>query len=182
MSAHAPHGMSVAEFLEWDLRQDCRHEVVDGEARPMTGAHVSHDLVVGNIGSALRVSLRAIKSGCNVFSADIALVVPGGNARRPDLTIHCPPFDVSKTALDHPRLVVEVLSESTQSINQLIKLDEYRSIPDLAYILIVAPTVLEVGLWLREEHGGLAACRFPGVRRDRRIASPGRVSSSSGRL
>jgi Uma2 family endonuclease len=151
MSAHAPRRMSLAEFLEWDLRQDERYELVDGEPRAMTGARVSHERVVGNVAFGLRSRLRAAGSPCDVFGADIALLVPAGNVRRPDLAVYCPPFDERVTMLEHPRLVVEVLSESTRLMDQIVKLDEYKAIPGLDYILLVAPVFREVGVWARDD-------------------------------
>jgi Uma2 family endonuclease len=142
--------MSVAEFLEWDLRQQDRYELVDGVPRAMTGARVSHDRVVVNVITALRNRLRANGSPCDVFGADIALIVPAGNVRRPDVAVYCPPFDERATALEHPRVVIEVLSVSTQEVDQLFKLEEYQAIAGLDAIIFIAPTIPQVGVWSRD--------------------------------
>ena len=156
MSDPASRRMTVAEFLEWELEQEGRHELVDGVPQlvngvpqAMTGARFSHDRVVINVIFALTRLLRANGNPCDVFSADIAVVVPSGNVRRPDVAVHCPPFDDRAAASDHPKLVVEVLSESTQTVDQVVKLDEYQAIPQLDYILFIAPTRREVGVWSR---------------------------------
>jgi Uma2 family endonuclease len=141
--------MSVAEFLEWDLRQEDRYELVDGVPRAMTGARVSHDRVVGNVRAALSQRLRANGSPCDAFGADVALIVPAGNVRRPDVAVYCPPFDDNATALENPRLVVEVLSTSTQEVDQLFKLEEYQAIAGLDAIIFIAPTIRQVGVWSR---------------------------------
>ena len=145
--------MTPAAFLEWDLRQDLRHELVDGEPRAMTGARVSHDRVVGNVTFSLRASMRANSNPCDVFGPDIAVITPSGNVRRPDVAVHCPPFDERATSLDHPRLIVEVLSDSTQSVDQFVKLDEYQTITALDYILYIVPTMREVAFWSRTVDG-----------------------------
>ena len=93
-----------------------------------------HDRILVNVLVGLRAGLRSSGSPCDVFTADIAVIVPSGNVRRPDVTIGCPPFDERGTSVDQPRLVVEVLSDSTQSVDQLVKLDEYRAIAGLNYV------------------------------------------------
>ena len=151
MSAFSHRRMSVAEFLEWGSRQEDRYELVDGEPRAMTGARVSHDRVVVNVMTSLRNRLRAAGSPCDVFGADVALTVPGGNVRRPDLAVYCPPFDEQTMALDNPRLIAEVLSASTHRIDQLFKLEEYQAIASLDAIIFITPTVRLVGVWSRDE-------------------------------
>jgi Uma2 family endonuclease len=141
--------MSVAEFLAWGLRQDERYELVDGDPRLMTGARVSHDRVVVNVLTALRNRLRANGSPCDVFGADIALIVPAGNVRRPDVAVYYPPFDENAAGLDRPSVIVEVLSVSTQDFDQLFKLEEYKAIAGLEAVIFIAPTIRQVGVWSR---------------------------------
>ena len=49
-----------------------------------------------------------------------------------------------------PRLVVEVLSESTEHVDRLVKLDEYKALETLDYVVIADPTRVEVGFWFRQ--------------------------------
>lgn len=51
---------------------------------------------------------------------------------------------------DSPRLVVEVLSESTARIDRLVKLDEYKAMETMEYVVIADPTRVEVGFWSRD--------------------------------
>lgn len=50
---------------------------------------------------------------------------------------------------DSPRLVLEVLSESTARIDRFVKLDEYKAMETMDYIVIADPTRVEVGFWSR---------------------------------
>ena len=43
-----------------------------------------------------------------------------------------------------------MLSESTERVDRLIKLDEYKAIETLDYILIVDPTRIDMGFWFRD--------------------------------
>lgn len=149
MGKRAARRMTVAEFLVWQASQAQRYELVDGEPVAMTGARVRHDRVTGNAFSEIRQQMRSAGSPCDAFTADIGICTPAGNVRRPNLSVLCPPVDEEATTSESPRLVLEVLSESTERVDRLIKLDEYRAIDGLDYIVIVDPTRVEVGVWSR---------------------------------
>lgn len=150
MSEHAVRRMTEAEFLEWQLHQELRYELVDGFPRAMTGARIRHDRVLMNTATALLDALEAVDSLCRPFTADIAVRVPSGDLRRPDVAVHCPPFDEDAMVSDRPRLVVEVLSESTEDTDQHVKLDEYQHMPALDYIILMSPRVVDVLVWARD--------------------------------
>ena len=150
MSAHATHRMTIDEFLAWQMRQEQRFELVDGQPRAMTGARIRHDRVVANLLRLLGTQFRATGNPCDAFTADIAIIVPAGNVRRPDVSVLCPPFDDLSTASRNPRLVAEVLSDSTENVDRILKLEEYKAIPGLDYILFAAPDVAEIVFWSRD--------------------------------
>ena len=63
--------MTVEEFLEWNLSQDQRYELVDGvpvPLRAMAGAKAEHDTIVVNLIAALHSQLRG--SPCKPRTAD----------------------------------------------------------------------------------------------------------------
>lgn len=131
-----------------------RYELVDGAiVRAMTGASRRHDRIVMNALASLRQALQG--KPCEPSTADIALVVPNGNVRRPDVMVDCGAVDDHDHQARDPRLVVAVLSASTRGIDLLRKLEECKSVPSLAYILIVAPEAPRALLWRRD--GGAAA-------------------------
>ena len=151
MSEPAESRMSVEEFLEWGLRQELRYELVHGVPIAMTGARQRHDRIVMNAQAALHPQLRG--SGCRNFSADIAVRVPNGNIRRPDLGIDCGAFDEAATTAGAPFLLLDVLSPSTRETDMIRKLEEYKSIPALAHIVFVDNEQREVLHWSRATGG-----------------------------
>ena len=150
MDNRATRRMSVDAFLAWQADQTERHELVGGEPVAMAGAQLRHDRVTGNAFAEVRRQIRSGSGLCDVFTADIGIRTPVGNLRRPDVSVLCPPFDETATSADSPRLIVEVLSESTERVDRLIKLDEYKSIETLDYIVIVDPTRVDAGFWFRD--------------------------------
>jgi Uma2 family endonuclease len=145
--------MTLTEFLAWQATQDRLYEFVDGEPVAMAGAQVRHDRITVNAIFEIRRQLRDGGSPCDVFTADIGILTPKGRIRRPEMSVLCPPFDEDAVTSDRPRLVVEVLSESTADIDRFIKLDEYKAIRSIDYIIIVDPTRFAVGFWHRGDGG-----------------------------
>lgn len=90
----------------------------------MAGAKLRHDRVSGNAFSEIRRQLRESSSPCDAFISDVGVVTPMGRIRRPEVSVLCPPFDEETMTSDSPRLVVEVLSEPTERVDRLVKLDE----------------------------------------------------------
>ncbi len=149
MSERAIRLMTADEFLEWDLLQEERHELIDGVPVAMTGAKQRHDRVVVNALATLSVGLRG--RTCVPFTDDVAIRVPNGNVRRPDIGLHCEPFDDDAIFSARPRLVIEVLSRSTDAFDRVMKLEEYKTVPSLEYILLASPEAADVMLWSRDE-------------------------------
>ncbi len=138
MSNTALRHMTAEAFLAWDLDQpDARHELIDGVPVAMTGAKLRHDIITANALGELREALRGTR--CRVFTADVAIRIPNGNVRRAEVGVHCAPFDLDATHAAAPRVVVEVSSPTTPTFDRMGKLEEYKSLPTLEYILLLDP-------------------------------------------
>lgn len=143
--------MSWDAFLAWTPPDGGCYELVDGVPRAMTGARVKHDRVV-------RRTLRALEDRlaggpCEPFTDDIAVVIPNGNVRRPDVTVDCGRIDPEEQSAAAPVLVVEVLSRSTMDYDLLIKILDYKSHPTIRYILFLKPDDYAGILHARAEGG-----------------------------
>lgn len=163
MADPAARGMNAAQFFAWQERQDELYELVAGRVVPrgMTGATQRHDLVVTNALTALKSQLRG--GPCRPTTADVALETGADRIRRPDLTVDGAPLDPRSRTTGTPVLVLEVLSPSTERVDTLVKLDEYKSLPSLRHILIAEPGAAHVlhytrgpdGVWHGLDHIGL---------------------------
>lgn len=153
MAEPAAKPMSAAEFFIWQERQDVLYELVGGipVPRSMTGATRRHDVVVINAIVAFGNKLRG--SPCRAHTADVALQTGVAGLRRPDLTIDCGPMEPVSMTTGQPVLVLEVLSPSTAEIDRLIKLEEYKAVPSIRYILLADPGAPRVLLYERDEDG-----------------------------
>lgn len=150
MSERAPRRMTLVEFLEWQRGQELRYELVDGYPQAMTGARVRHDIARGNADAYLRTALRNAGHGCLPFGADIGIQVYPGQLRRPELSVLYPPFDMEEVVTSAPRLALEVMSDSNRRIDEYVKLDEYKALASLDYIILMSPREVDVAVWCRD--------------------------------
>jgi Uma2 family endonuclease len=173
--------MTPEEFLAWQERQDRLYELVDGvpilPPKMMTGASQAHDRIVVNIIRELGNQLR--RSPCRPTTDDLAVRIPAGNIRRPDVTIECGQAGPRELLVREPRAVFEVLSPSTMSFDRFRKVREYQTIETLAHILLVDTEAARIdlisrvddGSWLQSQHDGLdAVIELPAVGASLRLA------------
>ena len=143
---------TVDEFFAWAERQQDRYELVNGRpVRMMAGAKNAHDDIVVNVLAELRAQLRG--SGCRPFTGDGAIETYPGQIRRPDVGVDCGRRDPDGYKAAAPRLVMEVLSPTTRDFDSIGKLEEYKRVVGLDYILFVEPNEPLVSLWSRGEEG-----------------------------
>ena len=131
--------MTPEDFFVWQRDQDELDERVDGQPVPrhrmMTGASMQHDRATVNVIVSLGTQLRG--TSCRPTTADIALRTSIRGLRRPDVMVECAPLVPDTYEAREPKLVVEVASPSTTTIDQTRKVEEYKRHPTLAYILLV---------------------------------------------
>jgi len=159
--------MTPDEFLAWQENQERLYELVDGlpvlPLKMMTGASRAHDRVAVNILASLH---RQLRGGPYAPTTDaLAVRIPAGNIRRPDITVERGQGGRRGTSVEEPRVVIEVLSPSTRTFDRYRKLIEYQSIESLRHILLVDTDVPRIdmvarnpdGTWTPTTYDGLAA-------------------------
>jgi len=150
MAEPATRKMNVDEFFAWQERQTERYELVDGlPLRMMAGAKNIHDDIVVNLVGELREQVRG--SGCRPFTGDGSVETRPGRIRRPDVGVDCGARDPNGTKAALPRLVIEVLSPSTRDFDTIRKLEEYKEIDGLEYIMLVEPNEPTLFAWSRDD-------------------------------
>jgi Uma2 family endonuclease len=143
------------EFLVWQTSQDRKYELVDGlptlPLKSMTGATHAHDRVTINLLASLHQQLRG--KPCKPATDAIALRIPAGNVRRPDVMVECGQVDLRGTSAVEPKMAIEILSPSTMNFDRTRKVDEYKTVQTLAYILLVDTESPRLTLHVRRANG-----------------------------
>ncbi|MEG3858214.1 Uma2 family endonuclease [Microcoleus sp. herbarium12] len=143
--------MTPEEYLEWEAKQELRHEYIDGEILAMTGGTFPHAKIYLNFYRALYPHLS--QRGCEVYVSD-AKVQTNQNSRYfyPDLVVTCDPDDLkAKDFIQHPKIIVEVLSPGTATYDRTKKLKYYRQIPSLQEYVLVDSEEIAVEVYRRGE-------------------------------
>jgi len=150
--------VEVDEFLAMDFG-GAKAELVDGVILMMAGGSEVHSRVAVDITVALRSRLRG--TGCRPYNSDLATRTEKRTIRFPDVSVHCndpaTPENRNKQLLGDPRVVVEVLSPSTASQDQTVKLQEYQALAGMRDILLVDPETERVRLVSRDREGNWQA-------------------------
>jgi len=152
VSERALRRWTVEEFFAWQKRQEERYELVDGfPVQMMVGVRNVHNVIVVNVVASLHSQLRG--KDCRPFTGESSIESFSGQIRRPDTGVDCgkPDPNAYKAAL--PRLVVEVLSPSTRYLDLVVKLEEYKQVGSLLYLLYIDPDQTDAILWSRPEGG-----------------------------
>ncbi|MFE8033452.1 Uma2 family endonuclease [Thiohalocapsa marina] len=127
-------------YLAWEAEQPDKHEYWRGEVFAMVGARREHVVVAGNLYASLKQRLRG--GPCQAYISDMKLRVATAEAFfYPDVTVSCDPRDHSAEGyLEHPTLIIEVLSEGTAAFDRGDKFAAYRTLPSLQeYVLVDIP-------------------------------------------
>lgn len=144
--------MSLQEYFQLDYTFPSeKYEYHNGVIRLMSGGSIAHDDIAFNIRAALK---ELFQSGpCSVQGSDVRVQVNSESYFFPDVTVTC---DVADRRPDNklirsPRLVVEVLSPSTEKFDRGKKLSAYQSCPSIAEIVLVDQFVPRVESWCRDQ-------------------------------
>lgn len=147
-----PPYISAQEYLELEQAADNKHEYLDGEILAIAGASDAHVKVTGNAFALLKSHLRG--SGCSTYIADMKLRIGQDDAFfYPDLMVCCDPADQlpeQDLVKNNPKLLIEVLSPSTEAFDRGKKFMLYRKLPSLEEYLLIDPRAYYVELFRKE--------------------------------
>ncbi len=143
--------MSVEDYLILNRNsKDARYEYLDGEIRMLAGGSPDHSIIIANLTSAIKGSLKG--SQCRVYNSDLQLRLSEKRYVFPDVTISCDERDRNqKETIRHPRVVVEVLSPATEAADRGKKAAYYRACPTIQEYMMVDSEEVFVEVHRREE-------------------------------
>lgn len=132
------------EYLAIEKISPIKHEYLQGQIVAMAGASKAHVIITGNLSAQLVNHLRG--KSCIAYATDMKVRLPALNLfYYPDLAVTCDDRDrlFDEDFILHPKLIVEVLSDSTEAFDRGDKFADYRTIPELEeYILIHQKQIL----------------------------------------
>ncbi len=172
MTALPTTSVSYAEYLALEQASATKHEYVDGHVYAMAGGTPEHARLQSRLTQLIGNALGG--RPCEVFSSDLRVRIEATNRTTyPDLTVVCGAIETSGVdphAIINPTVLVEVLSDGTESADRIEKWAHYRRIPSLrAYVLVSqreqrVETYRRDGTrWIFEEAGPAEALSIGGI-------------------
>lgn len=134
-----PLFMSWEEYLPFEEQSPYRHEYINGAVYAMSGGSLAHNRIAQQLVVAFRSHLRG--GPCEPFFLEAKLEIRAGRDRimyYPDAMVSCRPEDRTEQIVRHPKLVVEILSKSTQHIDRREKAMIYQRVDAIEEYVLVA--------------------------------------------
>lgn len=149
--------MSETAFHELEqLSPDRKYEYLNGLAYLMSGGSAAHDRITRNVGYALDSQLRS--GPCRAFGVDVQVLLgTKKNSKRhyafPDATVSCNAADrrPENTLIESPRVVIEVLSPSTEARDRGVKFKAYQECSTVQEIVLMSQFAQYVEIWQRDD-------------------------------
>jgi Uma2 family endonuclease len=143
--------ITVEEYFQLDSDPSNKYEYIDGYAVTMSANTVGQSRIAQNIVLELD---RQLESGpCEIHTSNIRVhIAEYGNYVFPDATVSCEASDnqMDTEVLHSPRLVVEVLSPSTELYDRGSKFLMYQTLPSLQEYVLVSSRYQFVEIYRRQ--------------------------------
>ena len=134
-----PHYITEDEYRDGEEVSTVKHEWLDGVVYAMAGGTYNHTTICNSVPTALTNALKG--KPCKARGSEQRVKIESnGQEVYPDAVIFCPPsrfVGKGDSTLLTPKVVFEVLSESTQNYDRQSKFALYKTIETLEeYVLI----------------------------------------------
>ena len=149
--------VSVADYLAAEVTSLERHEYLGGQVYAMAGETAEHNIISLNLAGIIRSHLK--RKPCKTFMNGIRVNLSLHTDEYyyyPDLVVTCDKRDTQKQhdkhLIHHPKLIIEVLSGSTERVDKHEKFFAYTQIVSLEEYILVSQTAREVTVFRRANH------------------------------
>lgn len=157
MVSAARQFFSFDDYVELEEIARIKHEYLAGQVWAMSGGSPAHAGIAANIIRMFGTALAG--KPCQSFTSDLRIrVKKTGLGTYPDVSVICgaielDPEDRRKHTVTNPRVLVEVLSPTTEGYDRGEKLEHYKAIESLREVMFVAHDRKEIEIVRREPDG-----------------------------
>lgn len=170
-----PVRFTIDEYLRLEAAAKQRHEYRDGRIIAMAGGSPEHSLVIANI--IREVGNRLKGKPCRVYDSNLRVRIPRTPLYTyPDVSVICgethfDPQDANRTTATNPRLIVEVLSNSTEADDRGDKFRRYLSLESLEEYVLVSQVRPWVETFTRQDDGSWRFATASGLEAQVKLSS-----------
>ena len=155
MSTNPKTFLTPEQYLEIEREAEFKSEYFNGEMFAMAGAKEAHNLLTASVVGALYAQRRS--GPCRIYTNDMRVRVSAtGLYTYPDVIVACGErhfLDDRRDTLLNPKLIVEVLSPTTEAYDRGRKFEHYKTIESLAEYLLISSDRVHVDLFRRQPDG-----------------------------
>lgn len=167
---------ALAEYLEFEENTTLKHEFRDGEILPRSGSSPEHVLI--NTNAMCMIGNALVGKPCRAYFSDLKITIgASADVQYPDGTVICGPLefhpaDPKRRLVTNPKLIVEVLSPSTEAYDRGEKFRRYRSLTSLEEYVLISQTAPIVETFLRQSDGRFViAATYSGLDASAKLSS-----------
>jgi Uma2 family endonuclease len=167
---------TLAEYLEFEEASPAKHEFHHGEILAMSGSSPEHALITVNALATIHAKL--VGKPCRVYSSDLKIAVgSSADIQYPDGSVVCGPLqyhpaDPKNRLITNPRVIVEVLSPTTEAYDRGAKFSLYRTLPSLEEYVLISQNSPLIETFVRQADGRFViAATFSGLDATAALAS-----------
>jgi Uma2 family endonuclease len=143
------------EYLALEETAEFRNEYVDGEIIPMTGGTTIHNQIAGNFYRAFPLSIdrqdyytyindvKVWIEACRVYTYPDVLIIEGEPIYQGD----------NQVVVTNPKVILEVLSDSTATYDRTKKFGFYRLLPSLQEYILISQSAYYVEQFSKRDNG-----------------------------
>ena len=149
------------EYLELERHNPYKHEYQRGLVYAMSGAKKFHVQITNNFNVLLANHLADLP--CSVYVADMKVKIETAHCYYyPDISVTCDKQDIetNNDFILAPKLIIEVLSKSTEQFDRTDKFADYQQIPELQEYVLVSPDQVQVECYRKQPSGEWLSQRY----------------------
>ncbi len=152
MSAEPKKKLTEDEYLAIERGAVFKSDFYDGEMFATAGASRAHNELKDNL--IIEVGSQLKGGRCRTYSADMRVKVKrSGLYTYPDILIVCGPPEVDPKHPDtllNPQVVIEILSDSTESYDRGAKFRHYKRLASVQEYVLVSQDLVQVERFVRQ--------------------------------
>ncbi len=160
--------LTPADYFALVASADEKFEFAAGRAFSMAGGSAVHSLICANV--IRSAGNQLLDKPCPVYDSNLRVCVrPGTFYCYPDASVICGPIEFDSTDKSgqtavNPRLIVEVLSPSTEGYDRGDKFRRYLQIASFQEYVLVSQTVPVVETYTRQPDGAWGFRAYEGLK------------------
>jgi Uma2 family endonuclease len=146
---------TTQEYFAMEETAEYKSEYFSGEIFAMSGATLNHNRITINLASVLNQLLKG--TSCEAFANDLRVQIrKEAHYTYPDVVVVCGELQLVKGRKDtitNPKVIIEVLSDSTKDYDRGRKFAAYREIESLQEYILVEQDSVRIEAFSKEEDG-----------------------------